>query len=280
MRGLVVSGGGGYGAYAIGILKYLMEEEDVKYDVLVGTSTGALIVPGAALGAIERLIDAYRVDSRYIFIKGIIPVLLNLIAGKNYLYRHFLYRRIKEFYTPTVHRLVQRKNVAVCVVNYTLGIHQYIEAKNCEYEKFVKFMLASASIPILMPPVEIDGGYYCDGGLIDFVPVRYPYLRECDIIDIIVLKVLRGIHVYHRELKEMTDIVETVKRTIDIMHGEITEGDLRLEELKPVTVNLYSLDRYYLRDPIDFRVTDMETMFSAGYNAAKERKFISFCKLT
>ncbi|MCS7184760.1 MAG: patatin-like phospholipase family protein [bacterium] len=279
MRGLVISGGGGYGAYAIGILKYLIEVEKLKYDVLVGTSTGALIVPAIALGAIERIIEAYRIDSRLIFIKGIIPVLINLLTGKNYLYRHFLLRRIKQFYTPVIHRLVQRYNVAVCVVNYTLGRHEYIEAKRCNYEKFVNFMLASASIPILMSAVEVDGMLYCDGGLTDFVPVRYQPLKDCDVIDIIVLKVLKGIHVYHRELKNITNIVDTVKRTIDIMHGEITEADLRLEELSPVTVNLYSLDKYYLKDPLDFRVKNIDEMIEAGYQAAKEKRYISYCRL-
>jgi len=36
--------------------------------------------------------------------------------------------------------------------------------------------LASASLPILFPPIEIDGSYYCDGGLRQNTPVS-PALR-------------------------------------------------------------------------------------------------------
>jgi predicted acylesterase/phospholipase RssA len=45
MKALVISGGGSKGAFAVGVLKYLFQEKGHEYDIISGTSTGALIAP-------------------------------------------------------------------------------------------------------------------------------------------------------------------------------------------------------------------------------------------
>lgn len=51
------------------------------------------------------------------------------------------------------------------------GKARYISNKSRSEEDFVKAVEASASIPVLSPPVEIDGIPYVDGGLaIPLVP--------------------------------------------------------------------------------------------------------------
>jgi predicted patatin/cPLA2 family phospholipase len=49
MKALVVSGGGSKGAFGGGVAQYLIEEEKRDYDLLIGTSTGSLLVPFLAL---------------------------------------------------------------------------------------------------------------------------------------------------------------------------------------------------------------------------------------
>ncbi len=49
-RALVISGGGSKGAFAVGIVKRLLENyPNLKFDMYVGTSTGSLIVPLLAM---------------------------------------------------------------------------------------------------------------------------------------------------------------------------------------------------------------------------------------
>src|SRR5690606_32646465 len=58
-KALVISGGGSKGAFAVGVYKHLIENYSLDFDVLVGTSTGALIVPLAALGKTDLLEELY-----------------------------------------------------------------------------------------------------------------------------------------------------------------------------------------------------------------------------
>ena len=58
-KALVISGGGSKGAFAVGVYKYLVTTFDLDFDVLVGTSTGSLIVPLAELGKTEMLEKLY-----------------------------------------------------------------------------------------------------------------------------------------------------------------------------------------------------------------------------
>ncbi|MGZ8522928.1 MAG: patatin-like phospholipase family protein, partial [Chitinophagaceae bacterium] len=44
-KALVISGGGSKGAFAVGVYKHLISGYALDFDVLVGTSTGSLIVP-------------------------------------------------------------------------------------------------------------------------------------------------------------------------------------------------------------------------------------------
>ena len=64
MRALVISGGASKGAFAGGVLEHLIKERGKDYEILVGTSTGALIVPFAAIGKIHRTYNLDQEDVR------------------------------------------------------------------------------------------------------------------------------------------------------------------------------------------------------------------------
>ena len=59
MRALVISGGGSKGAYAGGVAEHLIREQKKKYDILIGSSTGSLLISHLALGKIDKLHDIY-----------------------------------------------------------------------------------------------------------------------------------------------------------------------------------------------------------------------------
>ena len=59
MRALVISGGGSKGAFGGGVAQYLLQEKLHKYDILIGSSTGSLLIPHLALGEVNKIYDAY-----------------------------------------------------------------------------------------------------------------------------------------------------------------------------------------------------------------------------
>ena len=68
MRALVISGGGSKGAFAGGVAQYLIENNKYEYDLLLGTSTGSLLIPHLALGNVKKIFDIYtNVDQYKIF---------------------------------------------------------------------------------------------------------------------------------------------------------------------------------------------------------------------
>ena len=56
--GLAISGGGSKGAFAVGAIEYLVEQ-GCHFDLVSGTSTGALIAPLVAIGDITALTKLY-----------------------------------------------------------------------------------------------------------------------------------------------------------------------------------------------------------------------------
>ena len=59
MRALVISGGGSKGAFGGGVADYLINDLNREYDILVGTSTGSLLIPQLAIGKVGNLKRAY-----------------------------------------------------------------------------------------------------------------------------------------------------------------------------------------------------------------------------
>ena len=58
MKALVISGGGSLGAWGGGVAEYLFNTGNT-YDVIVGTSTGALLSPMIAMNNFAELKSAY-----------------------------------------------------------------------------------------------------------------------------------------------------------------------------------------------------------------------------
>jgi predicted acylesterase/phospholipase RssA len=59
MKALVISGGGSKGSFGGGVAQYLIEEQGRDYDLLIGTSTGSLLVPFLAVKKLDKLKEAY-----------------------------------------------------------------------------------------------------------------------------------------------------------------------------------------------------------------------------
>jgi len=172
---LVLSGGGAYGAYTAGVLKGWTESGTRPlFDVVTGVSTGALVAPYAFLGPqydaeLERVYMSIRRES--IFRPRVLW--LDSVASSEP-----LERRIAASATPDImqklaeaHRQGRRLYVGTTnldtkrLVVWDMGA---IATRNSPESRilFQKVLLASCSIPGLLPPVpidvEIDGKRYTE----------------------------------------------------------------------------------------------------------------------
>lgn len=99
-------------------------------------------------------------------------------------------------------------------------------------DKLVDFILASASMPVLFPPVDIYGHRFVDGGLRDITPFssafkaaksRRPKPAGIEIVVISTSPAVLG----PRDDNAMDSGREIASRTVDIMAHEILQNDLR-----------------------------------------------------
>ena len=179
---LVLSGGGSHGAWGAGVLRGWRENADHprpgKFSVVTGVSTGALLATYAFLGEPEDddLLERAYTTAKTSDIYRKKFLLFALFSDSLYSSKP-LAGRIRQYISPeTIDRVAAEaragRRLYVGTVNHDTGrlvVWDLTElAKDTNnpgrLELYRKVVLASASIPILVPPVEIDGNLYADGG--------------------------------------------------------------------------------------------------------------------
>ena len=163
--GLVLAGGGARGFAHLGILRAL-QERGVEIDCVGGTSIGAVM---AAYVASDRPLDAVMKNARQSFSVNptgdfnLLP-LLSLIKGARL--RGILTRAVDELVGVDADLEDLWKNCFCIATNYSKAAEQSLTHGN-----LVKSLLASISIPGVLPPVIRDGDLLCDGGAFNNFPV-------------------------------------------------------------------------------------------------------------
>jgi predicted acylesterase/phospholipase RssA len=167
----VLGGGGSLGAMQVGMLEALAEHAIVP-DLVVGTSVGA--INGAVLaadpqGAAHRLAHSWsRLDPSRVFPRSIIGPLRALRERHNHLVSESgLAKILNENLSGGATFDDLAVPLRVVTTDAATG-----EAVVISSGPLVPALLASAAIPGIFPPVERDGRFLYDGGLVANMPVR------------------------------------------------------------------------------------------------------------
>jgi NTE family protein len=166
----VLGGGGHLGAHEVGMLRALVEH-GVAPDLVLGTSIGA--INGAALATepseatVARLTEVWSELADSDALGGSILGRLGTLArSRTHLHEGDALRGLLARSLP-VERIedlpVKFECVAACVESaserwFTSG-------------PLVDAVMASSAVPGLLPPVEIDGEHFLDGGIVNSIPV-------------------------------------------------------------------------------------------------------------
>ena len=180
---LVLSGGGSHGAWGAGVLRGWRENTEhprpKKFQVVTGVSTGALLATYAFLGepADDDLLQtAYTtVATKDIYRKKFL--LCALFSDSLYKSSPLKKTIAKYISTNTVVRIAEigrkeHRRLYDGTVNHDTGklviwdltAIAMDDSNPHRLELYRQVVFASASIPILVPPVTIDGNLYADGG--------------------------------------------------------------------------------------------------------------------
>jgi len=227
-KALVLSGGGAKGAFTAGVVKYLMVELGFNFDLVVGTSTGALIAPLVASQDIANLIHFYENVEQQDILKDR-PDLLAFLFSDALNDTKPLERLITKFFGDRrrYERLIRSSTeIFVTVVNMQTGEIEYGNQHRDSKPTLLKKILASACVPVMMPPVKIGKHQYVDGGVKEIAP----FSKAIDEGATHIISVILSPDAGHREpvRKQFTSSMDILKRTLALLTDEIVDNDLKI----------------------------------------------------
>jgi NTE family protein len=170
MTAFVLGGGGNLGAIQVGMLRALISRGVVP-DALYGCSVGAInassLASDPSMAGVDRLAGVWRdLDSDVICPPGRLSGLLLLTRRYRSLQSNEALRRLLE--SSLTYRRFEETVIPVEVVATSLrtGQERWFTAG-----EVIPAVLASAALPAVFPPVEIDGERFIDGAVVDNVPI-------------------------------------------------------------------------------------------------------------
>ena len=205
--GLVLAGGGGKGAYELGVWKALDELKLTKYiTVFSGTSIGAF---NSVLFAMN---DMKKADELWeeVTMDKLVPISKSelikrgiglYIGGKNLqLAKKFLNYKLEhgaianDGAIEVVEKYLDfnkiKENNKICYAACTKlsdFSEKYFKINEFDEETGKKIVLASASLPLIYDCTEVLGEKYIDGGIADNIPIQPVYGENCNIIIVVLL---------------------------------------------------------------------------------------------
>lgn len=167
--GLVLEGGAMRGMYTAGVLDVLMEEK-IQTDGVIGVSAGAVFGCNYKSGQIGRTLRynlQFCGDKRYGSIHSLIK------TGDIYDVE-FCYHEIPEVIDPFDNDAFVKNPADFYVVctDVETGKPVYHKCTDCGRDD-LKWMQASASMPLVSKIVETDGYKLLDGGIADSIPIMW-----------------------------------------------------------------------------------------------------------
>lgn len=254
--GYALSGGGAKGFAHLGVLKVL-ESNNLKPDIIAGTSAGALAgvfyADGFAPDEIKELFEkkefrefvTLSIPKRGFFKStGLIKFLKKNLRSKSF----------EELQIPL--RVVASDWEKASTVVFDKG------------EKLVEAVVASCSVPVVFNPQYIDERPFVDGGLLKNFPVSV-IREEC--------KFVLGINVsLIVPILEKSSIISTTERTFNIMSNSNTLED---RELCDILIEVSGLHKYSM-----FTLQNTDAIMEKGYTSAakvlkkeKTKKIVDRC---
>lgn len=265
---LVVSGGGCKGAFAIGAIQWLIDL-GMHFDIIVGTSTGALI---ASLVGADQFSTAYNIYSNVTTRQIIKPYCWLTLPWRSAIYndkglRHIICKN----YTQEIHEKLNASDteIRVCSVSLNTGETRYWSPKETSRDTFMRALSASSNQPGLMPPIQVLPGedYHVDGGVREVVPIQKAIELGATRIIAIVLE--------RRQLSmapgEFTRIPKVLLRTLTLMVAETRNNDIDLVRKMPSIELTVIRPKTHLTDnDLEFKPEIMREMIKRGNQRAKE----------
>lgn len=263
--GLVLSGGGGKGAYELGVWKAIKELGLDKYVTAVsGASIGAMNAVLFAQDDYDKALEMWKEATLEKFLpinnKQLIKKGVTLAIGSKTLeaVRRHMPKLLEQGDVPkdgAIEMITKyldfnklKESKVSCYVSCTETTEfkaEYFKINDYDEETARDIILASSSIPMIYESAEVLGKKYLDGGLVDNTPIKPLYDSECDIIITVLLS--KEVKIERSQFPN-AKIISIVPSEIE---SKVLEGLLNLdEEAKNKRIEIGYEDTKNLLEPI------------------------------
>lgn len=198
MAGIVLEGGTFRPIFSAGVMDALLEH-DLMFDYCIGVSAGisnGFSYISKQKGRNLEVLINYRNDKRYLSRR-------NFIKCRSLFGLEFVYDEIPNKINPFDWNTFSdyKGRVLVGVTNATTGQPEYLDGLKCDL-KFT-MLRATCAMPIFFPSIEMDQGFYYDGGLADPIPIKKS-IKDGNSKNLIILTRPKG---YFKEYGRENDVV-------------------------------------------------------------------------
>lgn len=166
--GLVLEGGGHRGIYTAGFLDVFLENK-ISFDAIMGVSAGC--VHGASFlsgqkGRSLRYTTKYCDNPNYMSFRS-------LLTTGNFFNEDFCYYKLPEVLDQFDNKTFDENPTSYFVVctDVKTGNPIYHECESLKGDK-IKWLQASASMPLVSKIVKVDNELLLDGGISDSIPIK------------------------------------------------------------------------------------------------------------
>ena len=303
--GIVLDGGGGKGAYQIGVWKYLKESKLYNsISAISGTSVGGLNACLFALDEynlaetiwtqkIQDKILSVDIDIKEICgkialqfgIQNFIPsasliAFFRFLSTSGYLSRKGLIEIIDKYIDLNELSQMKFPIYATCV-ELPLFATRYFKLNDRDSETIKKILLATSAIPVVFPKEEIEGKSYYDGGFLgiagDDSPITPLYNEGCTDIIVIHLKaeqILKdrreGVNIYEICLREDFGIYNFLDFSPEGARKRIEQGYRDAKEILSPAVEIAKAETEIVKD-LDM-MREHEKIFKENRKALLEER--------
>ncbi len=276
--GICFAGGGVKGAAHIGVLKAL-EEENIKFDYISGTSSGSIIATLYACGyssdEIYKLFKKYCKQIKYVDAKNIAKGIYGLIFKRKIVIdgltngnkiRKIINMACEQKGIKNINQI--KKNLIIPSVDlYDGKLYVFSSKENrniysndikyiydCEIGKVVQ---ASCSYPGVFSPCEYRNTKLIDGGIRENIPWKLTKINGAEKVISVVFE--KDINTNRNNEK---NIINVISNSIDILSYELSNYELAGADylLKIKTKNIELLD-----------INKIDYLYQIGYEIAKQK---------
>lgn len=272
--GICFAGGGIKGVAHIGVLKAL-EEENINFDYVAGTSSGSIIAALYSIGyksdEIYEILKKYNKKINYFEIKNILKLIYGILIKRKIIITGL---NSGEKIEKLINKELNKKNInninqinkkllipSVSLIDGKIFIFSSIKNRKIYSDKIIynndinigKAIRASCSYPGVFEPMPFENNYLIDGGIRENVPWRELKENGAD-------KVISVVFQNEIEEKQKINIIDSISNSIEILCHELSNYELEGADylLKIKTKEISLLDK-----------SKIKYLYQLGYIEAK-----------